>query len=101
MLLLWCGAAKHHCSFYPALSDRVAEGRAQSSDLRMRTIRFQPDKPLPATLVRKPVKPRIAKHAAGEAVLRRRSGCNLVTSTPSEARKARACETAQLGDDDA
>lgn len=63
-LLVAFGAAKHHCSFYPmsatAIENHLDELKAYSTSKG--TIRFQPDKPLPATLVRQLVKARIAEN---------------------------------------
>jgi ribosomal-protein-alanine N-acetyltransferase len=59
-MLVWFGATKKHCAFYPgavvqALADELSEYETSKG-----TIRFQPDHPLPAALVRKLVKARIA-----------------------------------------
>ena len=59
------GAGANHCAFYPMSSSTV---EAHKEDLEgyetsKGTIRFQPDKPLPAALVRKLVKARIADTA--------------------------------------
>jgi uncharacterized protein YdhG (YjbR/CyaY superfamily) len=66
-MLVWFGAATNHCSFYPGavVEDypEDLEGFATSKG----TIRFQPDHPLPATLVRKLVRARIAQNAAAKA----------------------------------
>jgi uncharacterized protein YdhG (YjbR/CyaY superfamily) len=63
-MLVWFGAATNHCSFYPGavVEDyrEDLEGFATSKG----TIRFQPDHPLPATLVRKLVRARIAQNTA-------------------------------------
>jgi len=61
------GASAKHCAFYP-LSPAVI--RAHARELRgfptsKGTIRFTPDKPLPAALVRKLVRARLAEKAAG------------------------------------
>ena len=61
---IWFGAAANHCALYGVvglefkdeLSDYETSGRG--------TVRFKPDNPLPATLIRKLVKSRIAKSAA-------------------------------------
>jgi uncharacterized protein YdhG (YjbR/CyaY superfamily) len=59
---MWMGAAANHCALYGAggtaeeLKDYDTSGKG--------TIRFHPDHPLPAALVRKLVKERIAKNAA-------------------------------------
>jgi len=63
-MLVWFGAAARHCAFYPGgvLTEYAKE--LKEYDTSKGTIRFQPDDPLPAALVRKVVKARIAKNAA-------------------------------------
>ena len=56
------GAAANHCAIYGAVGAHKDE--LEAFDTSKGTIRFQPDEPLPATLVRKLVKARIAKNAA-------------------------------------
>ena len=59
--LVGFGAAKSHCSFYPGgLALAVHKQALKPYGLSKGTIRFQPDKPLPAALVRKLVKERLA-----------------------------------------
>jgi uncharacterized protein YdhG (YjbR/CyaY superfamily) len=56
------GAAKKHCSFFPGAAPIAAHKRDLAAySLSKGTIRFPPDKPLPAALVRKLVKARIAE----------------------------------------
>jgi uncharacterized protein YdhG (YjbR/CyaY superfamily) len=64
-LLVAFGARPDHCAFYPMSASTVAAHKAEleAYDTSKGTIRFQPDKPLPATLVRKLVKARIAENA--------------------------------------
>lgn len=62
-MLVWFGAGANHCALYPgAIPERFAAELAAYSTSKG-TIRFQPSKPLPAALVRKLVKARIAAGA--------------------------------------
>jgi uncharacterized protein YdhG (YjbR/CyaY superfamily) len=63
-MLVAFGASANHCSFYPMSSSTVEayKDELKDYDTSKGTIRFQPDNPLPATLVRKLVKARIAKN---------------------------------------
>jgi uncharacterized protein YdhG (YjbR/CyaY superfamily) len=58
------GAAAKHCAFYPMSSTTVEafKDELHGYETSKGTIRFQPDKPLPAALVRKLVKARIAEN---------------------------------------
>jgi uncharacterized protein YdhG (YjbR/CyaY superfamily) len=60
------GATANHCAFYPMSAETVSTYRddLKGYDTTKGTIRFAPEKPLPAALVRKPVKARIAENAA-------------------------------------
>ena len=58
------GAAAKHCAFYPGGVVETHQDELKDYDTSKGTIRFQADNPLPATLVRKLVKARIAKNAA-------------------------------------
>jgi uncharacterized protein YdhG (YjbR/CyaY superfamily) len=79
-MLVWFGAATNHCAFYPG-SSAIEAHRDELSDYPVSkgTVRFQPGNPLPATLVRKLVKARIAAlaarkpHGPAAAARRRRS----------------------------
>ena len=67
--LMGFGAAANHCSFYPgAYPVKAHKDELKAYDTSKGTIRFQADSPLPATLVRKLVKTRIAEHAAQQPV---------------------------------
>jgi uncharacterized protein YdhG (YjbR/CyaY superfamily) len=55
------GAATNHCAFYPGSVVQALKEELSNYDTSKGTIRFPADKPLPATLVRKLVKLRIAK----------------------------------------
>jgi uncharacterized protein YdhG (YjbR/CyaY superfamily) len=64
-LLVSFGAAKNHCAFYPgARPIRVHKDELKAYDIGKGTIRFSYENPLPARLVRKLVKTRIAEDAA-------------------------------------
>jgi uncharacterized protein YdhG (YjbR/CyaY superfamily) len=64
--LVALGATAKHCAFYLMSGSTVAahEDDLEGYDTSKGTIRFSPDKPLPAALVRKLVKARIAENDA-------------------------------------
>ena len=64
-MLVAFGATANHCAFYPMSSSTVAahQDDLKDYDTSKGTIRFQPDHPLPAALVRKLVRARIAENA--------------------------------------
>src|SRR6516165_3550689 len=56
-MLVSFGAAAKHCSLYAgALPVRVRRSKLAAYDTSKGTIRFQPDKPIPASLVRELIK---------------------------------------------
>jgi uncharacterized protein YdhG (YjbR/CyaY superfamily) len=63
-MLVAFGATPNHCAFYLMSSTTVAahQEELKGYDTSKGTIRFQADKPLPASLVRKLVKARIAEN---------------------------------------
>jgi uncharacterized protein YdhG (YjbR/CyaY superfamily) len=61
-LLVSFGAAKNHCAFYPGSVVQALKDELKDYDTSKGTIRFPADKPLPAALVRKLVKLRIANN---------------------------------------
>lgn len=63
-VVMWFGAATNHCALYPGTAVEDYKDELKDYETSKGTIRFQPDHPLPATLVRKLVKARIAKNAA-------------------------------------
>jgi uncharacterized protein YdhG (YjbR/CyaY superfamily) len=64
-MLVAFGATANHCAFYPMSASTVEAHKRelQDYDTRKGTIRFQAGSPLPAALVRKLVKARIAENA--------------------------------------
>jgi uncharacterized protein YdhG (YjbR/CyaY superfamily) len=64
-MLVGFGASPKHLAFYPMNSTTVKDfqDELKGFETSKGTIRFQPDKPLPAALVRKLVKARIAENA--------------------------------------
>lgn len=60
-LLVHFGAAAKHCAFYPGAVLEPFEDDLARFETSKGTIRFQPDDPLPAPLIRKLVKARIAR----------------------------------------
>ena len=63
-MLVWYGAGANHCSFYPGAIVEAHKADLQRYEISKGTIRFQPNAPLPAGLVKKLVKARIAANAA-------------------------------------
>ena len=86
------GAGKDHCSFY-VMSPEVM--RAHAAELKgygtsAGTIRFQATKPLPAALVRKLVKARIAEVEMGRSTSGMKSGRRKSGRARLEGRRRRA-----------
>ena len=64
-MLMAFGAASNHCAFYPGALPLKVHGKAlEAYDTSKGTIRFQPEKPIPASFVQKIVKARIAENRA-------------------------------------
>lgn len=65
-MLVAFGATANHCAFYLMSSSMLDayKDELKNYDTSKGTIRFQPDKPLPAALVRKLVKARVAENLA-------------------------------------
>jgi uncharacterized protein YdhG (YjbR/CyaY superfamily) len=59
-MLVWFGAGAKHCAFYPGAVVTAHEDELTGYATSKGTVRFQPERPLPASLVRKLVKARIA-----------------------------------------
>ena len=64
-VLVWFGAATNHCAFYPGAAPIAKyETELEKYKTSKGTIRFSPDEPLPATLVKKLVRARVAERGA-------------------------------------
>lgn len=63
-MLVSFGAAANHCAFYPGAVVDEYKDELKAYDTGKGTVRFMPDRPLPAALVRKLVQARIARLAA-------------------------------------
>jgi uncharacterized protein YdhG (YjbR/CyaY superfamily) len=57
---VWYGADAHHCAIYGVLGDHKDE--LKDYEISKATIRFQADKAMPAALVKKLIKTRIAEN---------------------------------------
>lgn len=68
-MLVGFGATATHCSFFLMSGNTVAQYAEELAgyDTSKGTVRFTPDKPLPAALVRKLVKARLAENAEKNA----------------------------------
>jgi uncharacterized protein YdhG (YjbR/CyaY superfamily) len=58
------GVGANHCAFYPGSTLQALKVELKNYDTGKGTIRFPPNKPLPAALVRKLVRLRIAQNTA-------------------------------------
>jgi uncharacterized protein YdhG (YjbR/CyaY superfamily) len=67
------GASASHCAFYPMSGHTVADFKSELKDYQTSkgTIRFDAGKPLPAALIRKMVKARIAENEATRGAARK------------------------------
>jgi len=64
-VLVWFAAFKDHCSFFPgAAAIMTYKHELSAYQTSKGTVRFPANKPLPATLVRKLVKHRVAENEA-------------------------------------
>ena len=63
-VLVYFAAAASHCAFYPGGMVSDFKDELEAYETSKGTIRFQPEHPLPASLVRKIVKARVAQNAA-------------------------------------
>lgn len=63
-VLVWIGAAKHHCAFYPGGQVADFQDRLAGYETSKGAIRFQPDRPLPPDLVRVIVERRVEQDEA-------------------------------------
>jgi len=81
-------AAAKHCAFHPMSGDTVATLAADLSgyDTSRGTIRFDPARPLPARLVRKLVKARIAENRGGSGPARARDESRAWSRRPGRRR---------------
>src|SRR6185503_10037485 len=62
-VVAWFAAAARHCSFFPGGVVDSFKSELADYETSKGTIRFQPDHPLPAGLVKKLIKARIARTA--------------------------------------
>jgi uncharacterized protein YdhG (YjbR/CyaY superfamily) len=60
-MLVWFGAAKNHCAFYPKAIPAQFLPQLSGFDTSRGTIRFQPEHPLPPDLIEALVRFRVAE----------------------------------------
>ena len=89
-LLVSFGAAANHCAFYPgAFPVKAHQRELEAYDTSQGTIRFPADEPLPAALVRKLVKARIAERGGRRAEGQKRSRVSVARRRSSRVAEAR------------
>jgi uncharacterized protein YdhG (YjbR/CyaY superfamily) len=62
-VLVYFAAQANHCAFYPGGMVNEFKDDLEGYETSKGTIRFQPERPLPASLVRRIVKARVAQNA--------------------------------------
>ena len=63
-VLVYFAAAANHCAFYPGGMVNEFKDDLEGYETSKGTIRFQPERPIPASLVRRIVKARVAQNEA-------------------------------------
>jgi uncharacterized protein YdhG (YjbR/CyaY superfamily) len=63
-MLVWYHAATRHCSFFPGTALENFRRELEDDDTSKGTVRFSPERRLPASLVRMIVRARMARNAA-------------------------------------
>lgn len=87
-VLVFFAAAANHCAFYPGGTVNDFKDDLEGYETSKGTIRFQPERPIPASLVRRIVKARVAQNAA-KASKSQASGSKASKSKPSKAKQAK------------
>lgn len=73
--LVYFGAFKKHCSFFPGSSTIIANQKElKGFTVAKGTIQFTPEKPLPATLVKRIVKERIKENETRDLIRKSKKG---------------------------
>lgn len=87
--LVHMAAFRDHCSFFPGSSGVTAllEEELEGFETAKGTIRFAPGKPIPAALVKRIVKLRVAENEARAAQRKKRSGTKEGAQAPRRAAK--------------
>ena len=70
-VLVYFAAQANHCAFYPGGMVNEFKDALEAYETSKGTIRFQPERPLPASLVRKIVKARVAQNASKQPAAKR------------------------------
>ena len=65
-MLIWFGAGANHCAIYPGALSAAFEKDLAAYSTSKGTIRFDPDTPFPAALLRKLIKAKIAQNRERE-----------------------------------
>ena len=60
-LLVWFGAGAHHCALYPGAVVETMKDELAGYETSKGTVRFSPERPLPAALVKKLIDARLAR----------------------------------------
>jgi len=83
-VLVYFAAAANHCAFYPGGMVNEFKDDLEGYETSKGTIRFQPERPIPTSLVRRIVKARVAQNAAKQS--KAKSGARRSSRKPESSR---------------
>ena len=93
-VLVYFAAAANHCAFYPGGMVNDFKDELEAYETSKGTIRFQPERPLPASLVQKIVKARVAQNA-GRASKAKRAKPKQTKSERPKTKRAKLAKSKQ------
>jgi uncharacterized protein YdhG (YjbR/CyaY superfamily) len=90
--LLYIGAAKNHCAIYGARADDALADALKRFKQSKGTIQFTPDEPIPAAVVKRLVKARVAALEARVTAVKKRPRAKKKSAAKKKRRSARSSQ---------